>query len=69
MTAAAAAETRTSHRARRVRVPPVPAPRSLSRQVRDRQAQEVEFLGYLIGRDGIAMSQDKLEAVLSWRGI
>jgi len=31
------------------------------------QAQEVEFLGYLIGRNGIAMSQDKVEAVLSWK--
>jgi len=35
MTAAAAAETRTSHRATRVRVAPAPSPRSLSRQVRD----------------------------------
>jgi len=33
MTAAAAAEMRTSHRAIRVRVALVPAPRSLSRQV------------------------------------
>ena len=32
---AAAAETRTSPRATRVRVAPAPAPRSLSRQVRD----------------------------------
>jgi len=31
------------------------------------QAQEVEFLGYLIGRNGIAMWQDKVEAVLSWK--
>jgi len=31
------------------------------------QAQEVEFLGYPIGRNGIAMSQDKVEAVLSWK--
>jgi len=36
MTAAAAAETRTSHRATRVRVAPAPAPRCLLRQVRDR---------------------------------
>ena len=35
MTAAAAVETRTSHRATRVRVAPAPAPRSLLRQVRD----------------------------------
>jgi len=35
MTAAVAAETRTSHRATRVRVAPAPAPRSLSRQVPD----------------------------------
>jgi len=35
MTAAAAAETRTSYRATRVRVALAPAPRSLSRQVRD----------------------------------
>jgi len=28
--------------------------------------QEVEFLGYVIGRKGIAMSQEKVEAVLSW---
>jgi len=30
------------------------------------KAQEVEFLGYVIGRNGIAMSQEKVEAVLSW---
>ena len=35
MTAAAAAETRTSHRVTRVRVAPAPAARSLSCQVRD----------------------------------
>jgi len=35
MTAAAPAETRTCHRVTRVRVAPVPAPRSLSRQVHD----------------------------------
>jgi len=35
MTAAAAAEMRTSHRATRARVAPALAPRSLSRQVRD----------------------------------
>ena len=28
--------------------------------------QEVEFLGYVIGRNGIAMSEEKVEAVLSW---
>jgi len=39
MTAAAEAETRTSHRATRVRVAPAPVPRSLSRQVRDRVVQ------------------------------
>jgi len=38
MTAAEAAETRMSHRATRVRVAPVLAPRSLSRQVRNREA-------------------------------
>jgi len=37
MTAAAAEETRTSHRVTRVRVVPAPAPTSLSRQVRDIQ--------------------------------
>jgi len=30
------------------------------------KTQEVDFLGYVIGRNGIAMSQDKVEAVLSW---
>jgi len=30
------------------------------------KAEEVEFLGYIIGRDGIRMSQSKVEAVLSW---
>jgi len=35
MTTAVAVETRTSHRATRVRVAPAPAPRSLSCQVRD----------------------------------
>jgi len=34
-----AAETRTSHRVTRVRVAPAPAPRSLSRQVRDTPLQ------------------------------
>ena len=29
--------------------------------------QEVEFLGYLIGRDGIRMSPEKIEAVLAWK--
>ena len=31
------------------------------------QVQEVEFLGYIIGRNSIKMSQDKVEAVLSWK--
>jgi len=31
------------------------------------KAEEVEFLGYVIGRNGIRMSQDKVEAVLSWQ--
>ena len=31
------------------------------------KTHEVEFLGYVIGRKGISMSQDKVEAVLSWR--
>jgi len=30
------------------------------------KAHEVEFLGYTIGRRGISMSRDKVEAVLSW---
>jgi len=30
------------------------------------KTQEVEFLGYVIGRNGIAMSHEKVEAVLSW---
>jgi len=30
------------------------------------KTQEVEFLGYIIGRNGIAMSQEKVEVVLSW---
>jgi len=30
------------------------------------KAEEVEFLGYIIGRNGVRMSQDKVEAVLSW---
>jgi len=30
------------------------------------KTQEVEFLGYVFGRNGIAMSQEKVEAVLSW---
>jgi hypothetical protein len=28
---------------------------------------EVEFLGYITGRDGIKMSQDKVETILSWK--
>ena len=39
---AVAAETRTSHRVTRVRVAPVPAPRSLSHQVRDSQKCDYE---------------------------
>jgi hypothetical protein len=31
------------------------------------RTQEVEFLGYLIGWDGIKMSPDKVEAVLQWK--
>jgi len=31
------------------------------------RVQEVEFLGYVIGREGIKMSREKVEAVLSWR--
>jgi len=31
------------------------------------KAQEVEFLGYIIGRNGIRMSQEMVEAILSWR--
>jgi len=31
------------------------------------RVQEVEFLGYIIGREGIKMSQEKVEAILSWR--
>jgi len=31
------------------------------------KAKEVEFLGYIIGRDGIKMSTGKVEAVLSWK--
>jgi len=30
------------------------------------KAEKVEFLGYVTGRNGISMSQDKVEAVLSW---
>jgi len=30
------------------------------------KTQEVEFLGYLIGRNGIAMSQEKVDVVLNW---
>ena len=30
------------------------------------KAEKVEFLGYIIGRDGVSMSQDKVEAILSW---
>jgi len=29
--------------------------------------QEVEFLGYIIGKDGIKMSTEKIEAVLAWK--
>jgi len=31
------------------------------------KAQEVEFLGYVIGRNGIKMAKEKVEAVLEWR--
>jgi len=31
------------------------------------KAAEVEFLGYVIGRDGIRMSDDKVQAVLDWK--
>jgi len=31
------------------------------------RVSEVEFLGYVIGRDGIKMSQEKVEAVLNWK--
>jgi len=30
------------------------------------KTQEVEFLGYVIGRNGIKMSEEKVKAVLSW---
>ena len=31
------------------------------------KAQEVEFLGYIIGRKGVKMSNDKVDAVLKWK--
>jgi len=31
------------------------------------KTQEVDFLGYIIGQKGIKMSQEKVEAVLSWQ--
>jgi len=31
------------------------------------KTEEVEFLGYVIGRNGIRMSTDKVDAVLSWK--
>ena len=31
------------------------------------KAQEVEFLGYIIGRNGIRMLEEKVEAILSWK--
>jgi len=31
------------------------------------RAQEVEFLGYMIGRNGIEMAKNKVEAVLDWK--
>jgi len=31
------------------------------------KTQEVEFLGYIIGRNGIKMSDEKVEAILSWK--
>jgi len=30
------------------------------------KTQDVEFLGYVIGKDGIKMSNEKVEAVLGW---
>src|SRR5258706_10369583 len=29
--------------------------------------QEVEFLGYMVGREGISMSQEKVQGVLDWK--
>jgi hypothetical protein len=29
--------------------------------------EEVEFLGYIIGREGIKMSQEKVEGILEWK--
>ena len=31
------------------------------------KAQGVEFLSYIIGRKGIRMSEEKVEAILSWK--
>jgi len=31
------------------------------------KAQEVEFLGYVIGRDRIKMAKEKVEAILEWK--
>jgi len=31
------------------------------------KAQEVEFLGYISGRNGIRMSEEKVEAILGWK--
>jgi len=31
------------------------------------KAQEVEFLGYIIGKEGVKMSKDKVDAVLKWK--
>jgi len=31
------------------------------------RTQEVEFLEYVIGRNGIRMSEEKVDAVLSWK--
>jgi len=31
------------------------------------KAQELEFLGYIIGRKGIKMSGEKVEAIISWK--
>jgi len=31
------------------------------------RVQEVEFLGYIIGRNGIRMSSDKVQAILEWK--
>jgi len=32
-----------------------------------RKQKEVEFLGYVIGREGIKMAEEKVKAVLKWK--